>query len=138
MRGREHLSGIAHRLCKKHTLFGSQCELLRRGILVAVVEPGRQPLRRGEQIDVARNEPRVGVVLGHLNLRVPDPAVGLAGPRVIAGEINDIEEIDRSGRGCPSTRPTSQVSSYYGCQSVRNRFVQINSAGQCNVEIDFL
>ena len=138
MRDREQLSGIAHRLSKKHTLFGSQFELLRRGFLVSVVEPGRQPLRSGKQIDVACDEARVGVVIGLLNLRVPDPAVGLAGPGVISGEINDIEDVKRSGRGCPSTRPTSQVSSYYGCQSVRNRFVQINSAGQCNVEIDFL
>ena len=33
MRDREHLSGIAHRLSKKHTLSGSQFELLRRRFL---------------------------------------------------------------------------------------------------------
>ena len=84
MRDESSLSGIAHRLSKKHTLFGSQFELLRRGLLVAVVEPGRQPLRSGKQIDVACDETRVGVVIGLLNLRVPDPAVGLRRARVIS------------------------------------------------------
>ena len=85
MRDGEQLSGIAYRLCKKHTLFGSQFELLRRGILVAVVEPGRQPLRSGEQINVSCDEPRVGVIIRLLNLRVPDPTVRLPRPRVISG-----------------------------------------------------
>ena len=89
------LSGITDCLCKKHTLFGPQFELLRRGFLVAVVEPGRQPLRRGEQINVACDEARIRVVIRLLNFRVSDPTVRLPWSRIISREVNDEENIHR-------------------------------------------
>ena len=78
MHSPQPLSRISNCLRKKHALFASQFEILRRCLLVAVVEPRRQPLRSGEQINVACYETRIGVIVRLLNLGVPDLAVRLA------------------------------------------------------------
>jgi len=102
MHALQPLSRISNCLRKKDALLCLQFEILRRRLFVAVVEPRRQPLRRREQINVARDETGIGVIVRLLNLRVPDPAVGLPGSGVVARKINYAKEIRRRERRCPA------------------------------------
>ena len=63
---------LAYGLSEKHSLFGPQLELLGCVLLVAIVEPGRQTLRGGEQINVRSGETRGDKIVGFLDLRIRD------------------------------------------------------------------
>ena len=132
------LCRISNGLRKKHALLASQFKILRRCLLVAVVEPRCQPLRGGEQINVACDETRIGVIVRLLNLGVPDLAVRLARPSVVASEVSHVKNVHGCGRRCTAARAAPKISCDDRGQPVRNCFIQKNSFRQSNVHIDFL
>jgi len=103
-----------------------------------IMQPGRQPLRGGEQIHVRRDKTCIGVKIGLLNLRVADISVGLPRPRIVPGEVDDVKDVHWSGRGRPSPSPRAEVPGHDRCQLVRRRRVPIDPGRQSDVEVDFL
>lgn len=71
---------VANRLGEQDSLFGPQFELLGRVLPIAIVEPGRQTLRGGEQKDVLCDETRSHIIIRLLNLGIRNAVVRLPLP----------------------------------------------------------
>ncbi len=95
-------------------------------------------MRGGEQIDVCGYQTRGGVIIGLLDLRIPNASVRLARSHIVSGPIHDVEDIHRSRSRGTSAGPCAEVPCDNGPQTVSNRLIEVNSFGQGNVKVDFL
>jgi len=89
---------VPHGLREEHALLGAQMELAGERGPVAVVEPGGEALRGGEEVDIARDEAGVDEVVRPLDLGILEARLLEAGRVRDPVDVGDIDELDQ-GRG---------------------------------------
>ena len=82
-------------MTEEDALVGAQLQLPGEPGSIAVVKPGRKPLRGDEQIDVAGDEPRVDVVVGPLHRGVLQPRLLEARCVGEPVDVYDVEQLHR-------------------------------------------
>jgi len=134
--------GITDRLSEQRPLFGSQIKRFREARPVAIVEPCRQPVGRGENMHIPRYETRIDKVIRFLNFRFVQSRFVKAVRMRQATDIYYIDELNRCARldTLLAWRHGSSAQIYPGdrYELALDRIVQIGAVVHCDIDIDLL